>query len=114
MAGDSYQAIYDAVRSRITGGNVADAVTSAVRDALDFSFARDSIQQAAWDVAADMRRPSVLFRPMLVRHQPSLGQRLPDPPKGWSASYGELSAYGASPAEAMENFDKQWAQREGK
>ncbi len=30
---DTYQAIYDAVRSRISGGNISDAVESAMRDA---------------------------------------------------------------------------------
>lgn len=40
---DSYQAIYDAVRSRISGANVGDAVERAARDVFDMgmTMARD-------------------------------------------------------------------------
>lgn len=45
---DSYQAIYDAVRSRISGGNIADAVTEVARSALSALKAHDD---ALWNEA---------------------------------------------------------------
>ena len=66
---DSYQAIYDAVRSRISGGNISDAVDRAAREAFDMGNTRaiaieaiekpisaENVQNSAWAPATDMTR----------------------------------------------------------
>lgn len=95
---DTYQPIYDAVRSRI--GSV-DA-ESAIRDAINFGHARDRIEEAFISTAHDMSSPSVLYRPTLAID----GNK-------WRAMYGEnlqdgVAGFGESPAEAMADFDKAW------
>lgn len=101
---DSYQAIYDAVRSRISGGNIADAVQSVLRDCFDISYAREAIVQdlhgAIVTVTEAMQRPSVLFRPVLSADGIA-----------WCALLGPdlqtgLAGFGATPAEAMAAFDR--------
>jgi len=42
---DSYQAIYDAVRSRITGGNIGEVVADAARQAFDISMSKEILVQ---------------------------------------------------------------------
>ena len=104
MTFDSYQAIYDAVRSRISGGDVGQAVESAIREANlshHAAMAADVVREAA----AEQCRPSVLFRPALSID----GDQ-------WCALYGDdlqcgVAGFGDSPAEAMLDFDRQWATR---
>ena len=60
----SYQAIYDAVRSRISGGDVWSAVESALRTENIGHYAMmaaESIRAAA----GEYERPSVIFRPRI-------------------------------------------------
>lgn len=104
---DSYQAIYDAVRSRISGGDISQAAEAALREA--FGHATHLIPQSVWNVeneaiaaAQAAQRPSVLFRPKLSRD----GNQ-------WCAIYGDdlmegVCGFGDSPAEAMTDFDKNW------
>ena len=100
---DSYQAIYDAVRSRIGGGNVAEAVESALRDA--FSRADQlliSVAENYTEAAYEQMRPSVLYRPALSVDG-----------DWWCALYGDdlqsgIAGFGETPATAMKDFDKQW------
>ncbi len=106
---DSYQAIYDAVRSRISGGNISDAVESAVSNS-GIGFAAEMVRNA-WQVAAvtlehEQSRPSVLYRPALY-------------PDGnmWCALYGEnlqdgLAGFGKTPSEAMADFDTRWREQQ--
>jgi hypothetical protein len=108
---DSYQAIYDAVRSRISGGNIAEAVSEAARQAFDISHALPIITQEislaaeyVRQAGQDMQRPSVLMRPRIFID----GNQ-------WCALYGEnlqdgVGGFGDSPALAMTDFDKHWAQ----
>lgn len=103
---DSYQAIYDAVRSRISGGNIGDAVERCAREAFDMGYTRDIIQQEFVSAAYEMQRPSAIYRPALA-------------PDGdhWCALYGEnlvegLAAFGKTPDEAMRAFDKAWAEQQ--
>lgn len=106
---DSYQAIYDAVRSRISGGNIGDAVDSALRDAFgnfDHQF-RCAMQEVVSNFSENAR-PSVLFRPKLY----SDGNQ-------WCALYGEnlqngVSGFGDTPAKAMTQFDIQWLNEKAK
>jgi hypothetical protein len=102
---DNYQAVYDAVRSRISGGNIADAVAQAVRDAdisHHFLLAGNEMQYAAGAVRDAMTRPSVLYRPDLGLD----GSK-------WCALYGSdlmngVAGFGDTPADAMADFDRAW------
>ena len=106
---DNYQAIYDAVRSRISGGNVGEAVADVARQSFDISMTvyvlREEFGLAAerQRMAADeAMRPSAIFRP-------SIGL---DGNK-WCALYGAnlvegVAGFGDSPAEAMADFDAEW------
>jgi hypothetical protein len=99
---DSYQAIFDAVRSRISGGNMADAVERVAREAFDLGMLRLCIQQDFSCAAAEMQRPSVLYRPTLSADGTS-----------WHALYGAniqegVSGFGDTAAAAMDDFDRQW------
>lgn len=97
---DSYQPIYDAVRSRISGGNVGEIVADACRNSFDISHQLAIIQQEFCIAAAEMARPSVVYKP-------SIG------PDGdmWCVLLGEnlmegIAGFGKTVAEAMTNFDQ--------
>jgi hypothetical protein len=100
---DTYQAVYDAVRSRIHGVDMNVAAEAALREA--FGNADHVIRCAMQDVAvsfAEHARPSVLYRPRIGRD----GNK-------WCALYGSnlaegVCGFGDSPAEAMIDFDKNW------
>ena len=97
----SYQAIYDAVRSQISGGDIGAAVESVLRAeniGHYATMAAESIRAAA----GEYERPSVLFRPRIYVD----GDK-------WCALYGDdlqsgVAGFGDSPAEAMANFDAHW------
>lgn len=98
---DSYQPIYDAVRSRISGCDVGQAVESAFREA-NLSHHVAMAAESAREAAAEHYRPSVLFKPALSID----GDQ-------WCALYGDdlqcgVAGFGDSPAEAMLDFDRQW------
>ena len=98
---DTYQAVYDAVRSRISGGNVGDAVAQAIRD----QNCGHHVQQAAyeWQIAAgEQQRPCVVFKPNLSKDG-----------NEWCVLFGSnlqegVAGFGKTPAEAMLAFDKAW------
>jgi hypothetical protein len=103
---DSYQAIYDAVRSRIGGCNVGDIIREVARNAFDFSWAVAPVVQDFGMAALQMQKPSVLYRPSIAKD----GNK-------WCTLYGEnlmqgVAGFGDSPAEAMEDFDRNWTARE--
>lgn len=96
------QEIYDAVRSRISGGDIGAAIREVARQAFDISHSeamiRDQFMAATWE----MQRPSAIYRPSLA----------PDGNK-WCALYGSnlmegVAGFGDTPAEAMAAFDKAW------
>jgi len=103
---DTYQAIYDAVRSRIHGGDIGQAAESALREA--FGNADHVIRCAMQDVAvsfAEHARPSAVYRPSIERD----GNQ-------WCALYGAnlmqgVSGFGDSPELAMADFDANWRQK---
>lgn len=102
---DTYDAVYSAVRSRISSCDVGDAIRSAA--SLDGSHAIAIIQQEFCIAAGEMQRPSVLYRPSI-----SLDG------KKWCALYGEnlqdgVAGFGDSPAVAMADFDRRWSQSDG-
>ena len=101
--GDSYQAIYDAVRSRISGCDVSSVVENAAHDAFDFSHMKQIVQQEICIAAAEHARPSAVYRPSVY----------PDGNQ-WCALYGAnlqegVAGFGDTPADAMTAFDKAWA-----
>lgn len=98
--GDSYQAVYDAVRSRMSNGDVGAAVQEVAWQTLDISHAKAMLQQEIASVGYEMRRPSVLFRPNIF-------------PEGtmWCALLGEnlmegICGFGETPEQACAEFDK--------
>jgi len=100
---DSYQAIYDAVRSRIPSCDPNEIIRNAVH--LDASHAIACFQQDFSIAAAEMQRPSVLFRPEM-RVRPSTQE--------WVVSYSGVNGVGKTPDAAMRAFDKAWITEFGK
>lgn len=97
---DTYQAVYDAVRSRISGGNISDAVETVLRGeniGHYFQMACHEMQGAA----VEHSRPCAVFRPVLIQDG-----------NAWMAIYGDLPTgvvgCGSSPSEAMFDFDVAW------
>ncbi len=100
---DSYQAIFDATRSKIGSANAGDAIERAAREAFDISHIKPHLQQEIYVVSHAMQRPSVLYRPRLAA----------DGTK-WCALFGDdlatsVAGFGDTPAEAMADFDRAWA-----
>ena len=99
---DSYQAIYDAVRSRISNGNIGEAITEAARRAFDISYAVPSALQS-FNIACEQHaRPSAVYRP-----------RLSIDGNQWCALYGEnlqdgVAGFGDTPDAACAAFDDAW------
>jgi hypothetical protein len=96
---DSYQAIYDAVRSKISCGDIGEAVETAMRDA-NISFYADKVSMAYQEAAQEQMRPSVLYKPVLYVD----GNQ-------WCALYGKniqdgVAGFGDSPNVAMYDFDE--------
>ena len=97
----SYQAIYDAVRSKITNGDVGAAVAEAFHIA-NLSFYLEQASQRWHEAAAEQERPSVLYRPKIYMD----GDQ-------WCALYGDdlmagVAGFGKMPNEAMYQFDLAW------
>ena len=98
---DNYQAIYDAVRSRLSGCDIGSAIENAVRNenlGHYVMMAGEAIRIAV----SEYERPSVLFRPALSVD----GDK-------WCALYGldlqsGTAGFGDSPAAAMLDFDAGW------
>ncbi len=104
---DTYQAIYDAVRSKIHNGDIGSAVEQALRDANFGHYvwqASERAAQAVEDAAGEYKRPSAVYRPVLSKDGDM-----------WCALLGEnievgVSGFGETPAKAMTEFDKAWNQ----
>lgn len=99
---DTYQAVYEATRSRIFNGDVGAAIQDVCRQSFDISYAVQGLQGEFSITAYEMRRPSVLFRPQLARD----GNQ-------WCALYGEnlhdgVVGFGDTPEKAMIAFDVSW------
>ena len=100
---DSFQAIYEGVRSRITGCDAREAIREAISPHFDFAnYAIRCVQQELEGAASDMRQPHVLMRPKIYLD----GDQ-------WCALYGEslqdgVAGFGKSPEQAMIAFDVAW------
>ena len=102
---ETYDAIYAAVRSKISGGNITEAVREAMRFSCDFSHAAAAAHQAAISIEVEHTRPSAVYKPDLGK----CGNK-------WSALYGSniqegVCGFGDSPEEAMRAFDKAWIEK---
>lgn len=98
---DSYQAIYDAVRSRLSGCDIGVAVENVIRSE-NFGHYAMMAGEAIRAAASEYERPSVLFRPTLSID----GDQ-------WCALFGEnlqigVCGFGDSPEAAMRAFDGAW------
>jgi hypothetical protein len=94
---DTYDAVYAAVRSKL--GNLD--LSSIFANALDLSSQKQQLSEAIAVVGWAMTRPSAVYRPTLDR--PTYTR--------WRARYGEVEGTGASPEEAMLEFDAAWSKR---
>lgn len=97
-----YQAIYDAVRSRLSNCDVGHAIESVMQQA-NLSFYFDQASQAAQRAAGEYERPIAVFRPHI-----SIDGDM------WCALYGDnlqdgVAGFGKSPADAMWDFDRNWS-----
>lgn len=98
---DTYQAVYDAVRSRFSGCDVGGAIESAIRSAGIGDYSH-MIQQTAQQAISLYEAPSAIYRPKIYMD----GNK-------WCALYGDniqdgVAGFGDSPALAMDNFDREW------
>lgn len=100
---DSYQAIYDAVRSRIHNGDIGSVVERVMQDVSgslsDYAY---RVSCSAQSAISSWERPSAIYRPKL-----SIDGNM------WIALYGDnlqdgCVGCGESPELAMRNFDKEW------
>lgn len=103
---DTYQAIFDGVRSRINPCNTDAAIEQGLREAFGMTghYLACVAEQFSASAAAQSL-PSVLYRPAISID----GDQ-------WCALYGSnlqdgVVGFGASVAEAMADFDTQWQRR---
>lgn len=97
---DTYQAVYDAVRSKIGHCDPGQIIRDACH--LDASFAIEGVRQDFRIVADEMQRPAAVFRPRIF----------PDGDQ-WCALYGDdlmagVAGFGKTPSDAMHDFDRSW------
>ena len=106
---ETYQAIYDAVRSRISNGDIGESITSVARQSFDISHTVAILSQefslAAYELmqaGREQQRPFVLMRPKIYLDGNS-----------WCALYGEnlqdgICGFGDTPEKASIAFDAEW------
>ena len=97
-----YQAVFDAVRSRISDCNVGAVLVDAARQAFDTSVVMQLAHEAIGRISYEMTRPSAVYRPVLTQDGDA-----------WLALYGEnlqvaVVGCGETPEAAMCDFDKAW------
>lgn len=105
---DSYQAIYDATRSRISNGDIGRAVESVLREANLSHYVERAFYDAGLlitEAVAQHKRPCVLFRPSLSID----GNK-------YCALYGSnlmdgIAGFGDSAEEALADFDLNFAKK---
>lgn len=102
---DTYQAIYDAVRSKISGGDIGDAVRDVCYERIDFGRYADIICQEMVIAAQAHATPSAVMRPSIFADGDM-----------WCALYGAnihegVCGFGKTPSEASAQFDVSWLTR---
>jgi hypothetical protein len=98
---DTYQPIYDAVRSRIHNGDIGEAVQSAMREANVGHWAHMAFETLR-ETISRYEAPSAIYRPRLYKDGTD-----------WCALYGDnlqegVCGFGDTPAQAMAAFDAAW------
>lgn len=98
---DTYQAVYDAVRSKISGGNISDAVETALRGA-NLSHYAERVMYAAQEAVSEYMRPSAVYKPKITKD----GNQ-------WCALLGDnlqegVAGFGDTPNKACYAFDAAW------
>ena len=99
---DTYQPIYDAVRSRISGFD-GQRLMDAIVSNFDISQCVQSITEEARSAFYEQQRPSILLKPKIGID----GNQ-------WYVLYGDdlqngVAGFGDSPALAMKDFDQNWS-----
>ena len=102
-----YQAIYDAVRSRISGGDIGSAVKDVLQQSFDISYEIQSIKREMLSVTYEMQRPFYLLRPDIYKDGDE-----------WCCLYGPdlqigVVGFGKTPDEAARKFDEAWVRGTG-
>ena len=78
----------------------------------DISHAVDMIREDIRYAVSRNTAPHTLMRPELKKITKVFGEgKAEQRIEQWRASYGDFSAYGDSPSEAMENFDQCWTDK---
>ena len=98
---DSYQPIFDAVRSKLQGGSISDAIENAFRDSGFSHYAQQAMQEFQ-SAGIEQQQPSVLYKPRLFIDGDS-----------YCALYGEniqegCAGFGTTPNNAMLDFNTNW------
>lgn len=98
---DTYQAVYDAVRTQLRNCDVGDAIRSAM-SSFDISYIIPPIVDNINWAVGQYARPSAVYRPTLTLD----GNQ-------WCALYGTnlqegCTGFGESPEAAMYDFDRNW------
>ena len=98
---DSYQAIYDAVRSKMSNCDVGSAIASAIREA-NIPHYVERAAHAVENAAACYVEPAAIYRPKVYVD----GDQ-------WCALYGDdlqsgVCGFGISPNAAVTDFNKNW------
>ena len=100
---DSYQAVYDATRSRISPCDGHSAIESVAREAFSgIGNLAPHAQQEIYAVSHEMQRPSVIYRPSISADG-----------NMWRVLLGEdlqsgVVGFGETPAKAMAAFDTEF------
>ena len=102
---DNYQAVFDAVRSKISNGDIGEAIERAVRDMNLTHYAEMTMHNAGSALCALQEAhtsPSAIYRPAISID----GNQ-------WCALYGDdlqcgVAGFGDTPEQAMADFDKSW------
>lgn len=99
MMSDSYQAIYDAVRSKISGGDISQTAHDVMWQHFDISHMKEIVLQEVLCALHEYQRPSAVFRPALSKDGGM-----------WCALLGDnlqegVAGFGETPAKAMLAFD---------
>jgi hypothetical protein len=98
---DTYQPIYDAVRSRIAGFDGQELIDRIACN-FDISHHVEMLKNDFLNVFYEMQRPSILLKPKIQID----GNQ-------WCVLYGDdlqdgVAGFGDSPDLAMRDFDKEW------
>ena len=98
---ETYQAIFDAVRSKIQTVNINDAIENAFRESGFSHYAQQAMQEFQ-QAGQEQQMPSVLYKPKLFLDG-----------NEYCVLYGEniqegCAGFGNTPSKAMLDFNSNW------